>query len=151
MKIVFSALLLVSMIGFTGCSEKSVGTDAAGAALATQDGVTNVSSAELKDLLAKKVTLIDIRLPEEWKETGLVEGSKPLTLFLANGQVSPEFAPTLQKIAPLNQPIALICRSGNRTKAGTAMLAAAGYKQVYNVTHGIKGWIADGNPVSAYP
>ncbi|SEB13629.1 Rhodanese-related sulfurtransferase [Thiothrix caldifontis] len=148
MKRLFPLVLLVSLVGFTGCADKSAGINTTATAATTQGGYTNVSNTELKDLLAKKVTLIDIRLPEEWQETGIVAGSKPLTLFEANGQVSKQFAQTIQQIAPPDQPVALICRTGNRTQAGAEMLAAAGYKQVYNVTKGIKGWIGDGNPVT---
>jgi rhodanese-related sulfurtransferase len=139
-------VLLLGMIGLNGCSKETANAGAATAS--TQAGYTNVSNTELQALLAKKVTLIDIRLPEEWKETGIVEGSHPLTLFEKNGQVARDFAQKLQEIASPEQPVALICRTGNRTRAGAEMLAAVGYKQIYNVTHGIKGWIGEGHPVS---
>lgn len=112
-----------------------------------QGSVSNVSNAELQDLMAKGVTLVDIRLPEEWQQTGVVEGSKLLTLFEKNGSVAPNFLADLQKMVPADKPVALICRTGNRTRAGTQMLAQAGYTQVYNVTRGITGWIGEGKPV----
>lgn len=110
--------------------------------------VRDVSNLELQGLLAKGVTLVDIRLPEEWQQTGVVEGSKLLTLFERNGAIAPGFLTNLQKIAPADKPVALICRTGNRTHAGTQMLVQAGYKQVYNVTHGITGWIGKAGQLS---
>lgn len=109
--------------------------------------ISNISNNELQDLLAKGITLVDIRLPEEWQQTGVIQGSKLLTLFDKSGAVAPDFLPNLQKIAPMNKPVALICRTGNRTRVGTAMLAQAGYTQVYNVTNGISGWLQAGKPV----
>ena len=47
-------------------------------------------------------------------------------------------------IAKPEQPVILICRSGNRTRAATQFLSEqAGYKTVYNVTHGMNGWMAE--------
>lgn len=101
----------------------------------------------MQALLDKGITLVDIRLPEEWQQTGVVEGSKLLTLFEKNGSVAPDFMANLQKMVPSDKPVALICRTGNRTRAGAQMLAQAGYAQVYNVTQGITGWIREGKPV----
>lgn len=116
-------------------------------AAATQGAVKNVSNAELQTLLDQKVTLIDIRLPEEWAQTGIVAGSQRITLFQENGSVAPDFLAKVQQVAATDKPVALICRTGNRTRAGADMLAQVGYKDVYNVTNGIMGWIKAGKPV----
>lgn len=116
-------------------------------AVAQQGIITNVSNAELQDLLDKGVTLVDIRRAEEWQETGVVAGSQRLTLFQGNGAVNANFLSDLKKVVPADKPVALICRTGNRTRAGSEMLTQAGYTQVYNVTQGITGWIKEGRPV----
>ena len=74
-------------------------------------------------------------------------GSHPITLFGRDGAVAPDFLAKLQKVAPLDKPVVLICRTGNRTRAGSEMLTQVGYKQVYNVTKGIMGWIQEGKAV----
>jgi rhodanese-related sulfurtransferase len=61
--------------------------------------------------------------------------------------VAADFLAKIQQVAPTDKPVALICRTGNRTRAGADMLAQVGYKQVYNVTHGITGWIKEGKAV----
>lgn len=116
-------------------------------ASAQQGAISNVSNAELQALLDSGVTLVDIRLPEEWAETGVVAGSQRLTLFQKNGAVAANFLSELQKVVPKDKPVALICRTGNRTRAGSEMLVQEGYSQVYNVTKGIMGWLGEGRGV----
>ena len=109
------------------------------------EGVIHVSSAQLQKLLDQKVTLIDIRRPEEWAQTGVVAGSKKLTFFTKTGGINPNLVPGLKAIASADQPIALICRTGNRTKVAAQMITSQlGYKTVYNVKNGITKWIAEG-------
>lgn len=148
-KILTLVLAISTAAGLGACSKaQGLGENGGSAGTSVQQGrVSNVSNAELQDLMAKGVTLVDIRLPEEWQQTGVVKGSKQLTLFEKNGSVAPNFLANLQKIAPAGKPVALICRTGNRTRAGSEMLVQAGYSQVYNVTHGITGWIKEGKPV----
>ncbi|GAO37651.1 sulfurtransferase [Sulfuricella sp. T08] len=108
---------------------------------------TNVDNAKLKELLAQGVPLYDIRLPEEWRQTGVVEGSRKLTFFDAAGRTNPEFLPRFTAEVNKNAPVVLICRSGNRTDAAARELAKMGYTQVYNVRNGITHWMNDNNPV----
>lgn len=111
---------------------------------------TSIDNKELKAVLETGAVLVDIRRPEEWKQTGIVEGSKTLTFFFANGRVNPAFIPAIQQQVAKDQPIALICRTGNRTRAASAFLAKElGYTTVYSVKHGITGWIAEKHPVVA--
>ncbi len=110
---------------------------------------TNINNAELAQLLEKETTLVDIRRPEEWKQTGVVPGSNMITLFTSRGGVNPDFVSQLQKVSSPDKPVILICRTGNRTRAGSTMLVKQlGYKDVYNVTRGITGWISDKRDVT---
>jgi rhodanese-related sulfurtransferase len=125
------------------CNSSDVATPARQTSEAS--GVINISNDELQGLLDKNITLIDIRRPEEWQQTGIVPGSKKLTFFFGNGQVNPALTSELPKIAPADKPVALICRTGNRTSYAAKILAEQlGYKKVYNVKHGITKWIAEG-------
>jgi rhodanese-related sulfurtransferase len=48
-----------------------------------------------------------------------------------------------------DQPVIVICRSGNRTKAASQFLARqAGYQTVYNVRDGIRAWATEGRPLA---
>ena len=112
---------------------------------------TNIDNAELKALLARGVPIVDIRRPDEWKETGIVEGSKTVMAFDANGRFDPRFQDGFTPVASQDAEVILICRTGNRTAALANFLAQqAGYKKIYNVTDGIVKWIAEKNPVVTY-
>lgn len=114
-------------------------------------GYSNITNAKLQELLNQGVVLVDIRREEEWQQTGIVKGSKTITFFDKTGHVSNDFLPKFTAIAKTDQPIMLICRTGNRTKAASdALVNQLGYKNVMNVTTGIMGWIAEKRPVANY-
>ena len=88
---------------------------------------------------AGKVTLIDIRTPPEWKETGVAKGAKLLNMLHPQG--APGFTNALleQVKGDKNAPIALICRTGNRSTQVQRYLQSQGFTQVYNVKEGMAG------------
>lgn len=120
------------------------------AALPATAEVVDIDNAQLERLVKSGVPVIDIRLQSEWEETGIVPGSKLLTFFDEKGRY--DAAAWLDKVkgfAKPDEPVVVICRSGNRTKPVSQFLSQqAGYKTVYNVRSGIKNWIASGNPVA---
>ncbi len=121
------------------------------ASLAARAEVIDIDNAQLAELVANGVPVIDIRLPAEWEETGIVAGSHLNTFFDERGRSDP--AAWLAKIKPYaaaEQPVVVICRSGNRTRAVSRFLSQqAGYATVYNVKAGIKGWLAERWPVTS--
>jgi len=120
------------------------------ATLAVRAEVIDIDNAELNRLLKNGVAVIDIRTQPEWEETGIVAGSRLLTFYDERGRADP--AAWLDKVKPFakpGDPVVVICRSGNRTKAVSQFLAKqAGYATVYNVRDGIKGWLKARNPVA---
>jgi rhodanese-related sulfurtransferase len=109
---------------------------------------SNADNDQLRALLAQGVPIYDIRRPEEWRSTGVVEGSRKLTFVDAGGRANPEFLPRLTAEVGKDDPVVLICRTGSRTdKLARELMEKQGYTQVYNVRHGITGWIAGSNPV----
>ena len=107
-------------------------------------GYTNIDNDELQQLLAKGTPLYDIRRVEEWRETGIVSSSRRLTFFDAQGRVNPKFLPEFTKRIGKDDPVILICRTGNRTSAlAKYLVQELGYTKVYNVARGITGWIGD--------
>jgi len=109
---------------------------------------SNADNDQLKALLAQGVPIYDIRRPEEWRSTGVVEGSRKLTFVDAGGRSNPEFLPRFTAEVGKGDPVVLICRTGSRTdKLARELMEKQGYTQVYNVRHGITGWIAGNNPV----
>jgi rhodanese-related sulfurtransferase len=108
----------------------------------------NVDNAGLKSLLAQGVPIYDVRRPEEWRQTGVIEGSRKLTFVDAGGRPKSDFFPTLTREVRRDQPVIVICRTGNRTDSlARELMEKHGYTRVYNVRSGITGWIGDGNPI----
>ncbi|MEN8171205.1 MAG: rhodanese-like domain-containing protein [Pseudomonadota bacterium] len=113
-----------------------------------QTPYTNVDNDELKSLIADGVPLYDIRRPDEWRSTGVIKGSKRLTFIDGRGQVSPQFLPEFTQRIGKDEPVILICRTGNRTDAlARHLVEKMGYTKVYNVRRGITGWISEKRPV----
>ncbi len=108
--------------------------------------VIQVDSAGLERLRAEGVAVIDVRRAEEWRKTGVIEGSHLLTFYDKKGRYDLErWLPALAAIAESDQPVALICRSGKRSARVARMLDEQfGYGYVYSAQDGILGWIGEG-------
>jgi rhodanese-related sulfurtransferase len=119
------------------------------AALARAE-VNHIDNEELVRLLAAGVPVIDIRTEGEWKETGIVKGSHLITFFDEKGRAdAPAWLDKLRAIAKPGEPVAVICRTGNRTRVVAQFLdQQAGYKKVYNVKNGIVGWLKESRAVT---
>ena len=123
---------------------------AAGIALAEPDMTAPDAAAAVAD---GKITLVDIRTPAEWKETGVARGARQLDMKHPQG--APGFTDALleQVNGDRNAPIALICRTGNRTTQVQRYLQSVGFTRVYNVKEGMAGsaagpgWIKRGLPL----
>jgi len=123
---------------------------AAGPALAEPDMAAPDAAAAVA---AGKITLIDIRTPPEWKETGVAKGARRINMLHPQG--APGFVEQLLGEVKGNRsaPIALICRTGNRTTQVQRYLQSVGFTQVYNVREGMAGsaagpgWLKRGLPV----
>jgi len=98
-----------------------------------------------------RIILVDIRTPEEWKETGVGEGAIALDMR------SETFVSTLSDLRAANPdtPIALICRTGNRSNYVVTELNKRGFVGLVDVTEGMAGgrngagWIPQGLPTYA--
>ena len=110
--------------------------------------VTHLDNAALERLMQSGVPIIDIRTPEEWRETGIIEGSHLLTFFDAQGRYDARaWLSELAAIAGRDDALALICDSGGRSGAvSQALDGQLGYRYVFNVPGGIAQWIAENRP-----
>lgn len=108
--------------------------------------VVDVDVAELTRLSARGVPVIDIRTPDEWKDTGLVPGSHPLMFYDEKGRSDPAaWIAKATALAKPGEPVVLICRSGNRSKTAADYLSQkAGFAKVYNVKGGVQAWTKAG-------
>ncbi|WP_445371268.1 rhodanese-like domain-containing protein [Methylomonas sp. HW2-6] len=95
--------------------------------------------------------VVDIRTPQEWQATGLIPGSHKLQSFDADGKFDQQkWLADLEKLKTSpDQPVILVCRSGNRsTKVGKMLSEQPGMPKVYHLNNGIQSWIRSGRPVA---
>ena len=113
--------------------------------------VTHVDNAALERLIRRGVPVIDIRTPEEWRATGIIEGSHLLTFFAAPGSYGfRAWLSDLAAIAGRDDAFALICDSGGRSGVvGRFLDGRLGYRHVFDVPGGIVRWLADDRPTVA--
>lgn len=97
------------------------------------------------------IRVVDIRTQPEWIQTGVVENAVLITFFDARGNYdAKEFLYHLEASGfSKDEEFALICRTGNRTKAVSAFLSEQGYK-VINLRGGIKSLIFQGYEPKKY-
>lgn len=107
----------------------------------------------LEQAQAGRLTIIDIRTPEEWRQTGVVPGAKRVNLYVNGGAAA--FLSGILEAAGGDKtaPVALICRTGNRSAKAVAFLRAEGFTNVTDIGEGMAGssrgpgWIKRGMPV----
>jgi rhodanese-related sulfurtransferase len=102
---------------------------------------------QLQTLQATDTALIvDVRTAPEWQATGVVPGSQKLTFFDKDGNSNPEqWLKDLEKLkSSPEQPVILVCRSGNRSSKVGAFLLQRGMKNVSHLNGGIQGWLKAG-------
>lgn len=101
--------------------------------LTPQEAQARLSSGE--------ITIIDVRLPVEWAETGLPEGSLGIslqdqTLGLRSGFVED----VLRALdGDRDRPVALICARGHRSAFAQKLLADNGFTAVHDIGEGVIG------------
>jgi len=72
--------------------------------------VGQTNNLELQELMKQGVELIDIRRPEEWKQTGVVKGSHLLTFFDKKGNYNiQKWLNSFNQIVKKNKAFVLIC------------------------------------------
>lgn len=110
--------------------------------------VVNIGNIELKKAIAEGIPIIDIRRSEEWRQTGVIEGSHLLTFFDKKGKYDVnKWMAEFSEIAGQDDHFILICRTGNRTgMVGRFLDEKLRYNKVSHVNKGITHWIAAGNP-----
>ena len=89
----------------------------------------------------KNVTVLDVRTPAEH-----AEGYIPGTDFNID-VLEDSYTKIATEKLPKDKPVALYCRSGNRSKKAAKILADKGY-EVLELGTGFRGWVAAGKKVA---
>lgn len=90
---------------------------------------------------AKDIFLLDVRTEAEY-DSAHIDGS---TLIPVQS-----LADKITEI-PQDKPIVVICRSGNRSRMASNLLARKGFADIYNMRGGLLAWTREGLPVDRQP
>mgnify|MGYP000075391130 CR=1 FL=1 len=91
-----------------------------------------------QELIDSKIPIVDIRTPQEWKETGIIKDSIPIMLFDEKGNYDLKlFLVQLNKAVDTSKGFAIICRTGSRTKILANYLSTKMNYTVTNLQNGI--------------
>lgn len=116
------------------------------------DEVTGIGPEQLLDMQQNRNALVvDIRTAEEWQHSGVIADSRKLQSFDRQGRFDQEkWLADLEKMkSSPDQPVILVCRSGNRSgKVGAFLAQQAGMKNIYHLDNGLQSWLKAGHPVS---
>ncbi len=116
-------------------------------------------AADLNNLSVKQVEalqkqgnalIVDVRTPEEWKQTGIIPGSVPLQFFDKDGNALTQtwLAKFDQLRKSSDQPVVLVCRSGHRSGlVGNFLTKKLGLKHINHLSTGLQSWLKAGKPV----
>lgn len=114
----------------------------------TNDVSSNVrliaaTGAELES--DENLLLVDIRTPNEWAQTGIINGALLVTYTDADS-----FLKAVQPHLKPGQSLALICRSGNRTSRAARQIATKTEVPILDVAGGMIRVVREGyQPVSS--
>ena len=125
---------------------------AAGAVWASDPA--NISVKEAFERADKgELLLVDIRRPEEWRESGVPANSIAITMHQSRGG----FLKAIRAAAgKADKPVAFICAVGGRSRWLQVTLERAGIKNTINVLGGMFGtrrdigWLKAGLPVKPW-
>ena len=146
--IIFIFLAAFLAIGWSSCG----GTDT------NADGVAkDVDTATFKKMMDEgQFTAIDVRAPKErlsdnvFKDVNKPYGYIPNTPLNINWKDGDAFKAGLAKLDK-NKPYGVYCRSGHRSGNAMKMMHEMGFKKVYNLKGGMKGWLKAGYESEVIP
>ena len=116
------------------------------------DGLGQLNPEQLQSLQqTQNALVVDVRTAAEWQASGIIPNSQKLQGVDSNGKFDADkWLSDLQKLkSSAEQPVILVCRSGNRSSKIGEILAQHGEKNIYHLSNGIQGWIQSGLPVKA--
>ena len=90
-----------------------------------------------KKMASQNYVLVDVRTEKEFDD-GHIENALNIDYF------STTFSDEISNIG-LEKPVLVYCRSGNRSGKSMRIMSDLGFKEVYNLIGGIKGWKAKNN------
>ena len=111
--------------------------------------IIDIENRELKNLIEKKIKIVDVRTHNEWKTTGIIKGSELISLLDKNNKfVFENWYKDFNKKLPKSVSVIFICASGVRSKYISNLINEKKPDlKIYNLKKGINNWIRSGNKI----
>ena len=75
-----------------------------------------INKSPSMEIINSNTPIVDIRTPQEWRDTGILKGAIPIMFFDRNGKFDVnKFLKELNAKVDTKKPFAIICRTGHRT------------------------------------
>ena len=104
--------------------------------------VVDINNEQIVELSKTNIPIVDVRSSSEWDQTGVIPTSILLTFFDKEGNYDlDEWYEKLRLEIDEDDPIILICRSGNRSRIIAEMIDKKFNNVIYNAKSGITSWI----------
>ena len=118
-------ILMLSILGFIGCT--------------AQNG-SSIDSKKAYELIKSdaNIAILDVRTAKEFAD-GHVAGAVNIDVNQT------DFAQKIDKL-DRSKTYIVYCRSGRRSSKAVGIMAAKGFKNLYNVSDGFVGWSKNGLP-----
>lgn len=95
----------------------------------------------VSEMTANGAVVIDIRTPQEWQDTGVIEGARLIEFDFNRPDT---FLPQIQAELADGSDLVLICNSGNRTQVVADFLARQIPNRIVSIEGGIRKVMASG-------
>ena len=140
--------MTVGLIVLMGAFTFGAGLTSANDSIMTADEV-------MVRLERRQIMLIDVRSPQEWRQTGIASGARRVTIHNPDGLAGFIEAVKVAVGGDLEKAIAVICARGNRSTVAHRALTLAGFIRIVNLKEGMlggpygPGWLPRGLPMEA--
>lgn len=142
-KIESIVLVFVFVVGMVSCGSSQTQSyeKTSSSSQQTKSIAKNININEFHAMLGsqKGVVVLDVRTPAE-VAAGAIEGNIHLDIY------NPKFKESLEAMDK-DRPVVVYCAVGGRSGQAMQMMEKMGFKEVYNLSGGIRAWQSEGNPV----
>lgn len=92
-----------------------------------------------KEILGKQdIQLLDVRANYEWKDTGIINGSKLVSIFNDDGLLNENFIKEVnENNFDKEKPVYVVCHAGFRSLEAASILKRCGFKDVISLDGGV--------------
>lgn len=103
---------------------------------------TTIGTDQAKTMIESGTHVVDVRRPEEWNRGHIAEAD----LVTIDGVYT--FGKALQDLnLPQDEDVIFVCASGQRSAMASEIALLLGFKRVYNLAHGMNGWVNRRYPI----